>query len=100
MAEKYDGKYPADYWLTKLEYDFEQNNLVPPPPALYLKAIKVLFTGDATTWLFSTPRMRQIIDAGDSATVDEVREFEEALKEQFSADAEIGGKSKCCRSTL
>jgi hypothetical protein len=49
MAGRYGGKSPADRWLTQLEYDFQQNNQIPPPPALYLKAINMLPTEDAAT---------------------------------------------------
>jgi hypothetical protein len=45
----------------------------------------MLFIEDAATWLTNTPRMRQIIDTRNSATVAEVREFKEALKKQFPA---------------
>jgi hypothetical protein len=84
MAGRYDGKSPADRWLSQLEYDFQQNNQI-PPPALYLAVINMLFIEDAATWLTNTPRMRQIIDTRNSATVAEVREFKEALKKQFPA---------------
>ena len=99
LAKEYDGKSSAARWLAKLQYDFAQNNQVPPPPALYLRAIKVLFIGDAATWLDSTPRIRQIIDNRNSATAVEVQEFEEALKDKFPAGAEIHRKRKrCCSS--
>ena len=58
---------------------------VPPPPSLYLKAIDMLFVGDAATWLDSTPQMRYIVDNKAMATVTDVKEFEDALKEQFPA---------------
>ena len=83
-AGRYDGKSPADRWLTQIKYDFQQNSQI-PPPALYLKAVGMLFIEDAATWLANTPRMRQIIDTGNSATAAEVREFEEALRKQFPA---------------
>ena len=92
MAGKYDGKSAAARWLTQLKYDFQQNNQVPPPPELYLTAIDMLFIGDAANWLDTTPRMREIIDTSNKATAAEVREFEEALKKQFSASFL---KSKC-----
>jgi hypothetical protein len=85
MAREYDGKSSAAHWLTKLGYDFEQSGQVPPPPSLYLKAIDMLFVGDAATWLDSTPQMRYIVDNKAAATVIDVREFEDALKEQFPA---------------
>lgn len=85
MAREYDGKSSAARWLTKLGYDFEQSGQVPPPPSLYLKAIDMLFVGDAATLLDSTPQMRYIVDNKATATVTDVKEFEDALKEQFPA---------------
>jgi hypothetical protein len=83
-AGRYDGKSPADRWLSRLAYDFQQNDQI-PPPSLYLAVINMLFIEDAATWLANTPRMHQIIDTRNSATVAEVRELEEALKKQFPA---------------
>jgi hypothetical protein len=85
MSREYDGKSSAACWLTKLKYDFEQSGQLPPPPSLYLKAIDMLFVGDAATWLNSTPQMRYIADNKATATVADVKEFEDALKEQFPA---------------
>jgi len=85
MACEYDGKSSAARWLTKLGYDFEQSGQVPPPPSLYLKAIDMLFVGDAATWLDSTPQMRHIVDNRATATATDVKESEDALKEQFPA---------------
>ena len=45
----------------------------------------MLFVGDAATWLDSTPQMCHIVDNMATTTVADVKEFEDALKEQFPA---------------
>jgi hypothetical protein len=45
----------------------------------------MLFVGDAATWLDSTLQMRYIVDNKATATAADVKEFEDALKEQFPA---------------
>jgi len=85
MAREYDGKSSAARWLTKLGYDFEQSGQVPPSPSLYLKAIDMLFVGDAATWLDRTLQMRYIVNNKATATAADVKEFEDAMKEHFPA---------------
>jgi hypothetical protein len=45
----------------------------------------MLFVGDAATRRDSTPQMRHIVDNRATATAADVKEFEDALKEQFLA---------------
>jgi len=45
----------------------------------------MLFVGDAAAWLDSTPQIRYIVDNKATATATDLKEFEDALKEQFPA---------------
>lgn len=60
MCGTFDGESNAARWLTKLLYDFERAGHSHSPPAMYLRAIDMLFEGKAATWLDSNPRVRAL----------------------------------------
>lgn len=83
MCGTFDGESNAARWLTKLLYDFERAGHSHPPPAMYLRAIDMLFEGKAATWLDSNPRVRALVDLGIEATADTICELNDALKEEY-----------------
>ena len=53
-------------------------------PELFLEALEILTNGNASLWLDSSYRFRDMIDRRDEATEEDVEALREALISEFS----------------
>ncbi|POS82298.1 hypothetical protein EPUL_004695 [Erysiphe pulchra] len=78
----FKGKQPASRWLARLAYERKRvgRKIIPEE---FFEAVEILFEDDAANWLDSNVRYRRIIDNRESATMEDVDEFETAMRCEF-----------------
>ncbi|KAI0995489.1 hypothetical protein K3495_g12690, partial [Podosphaera aphanis] len=80
---QFDGSVSAARWLDNISFQFEVVGHTKPPPALMLRVINMLCTGEAAEWIDSTPRVREEIADRLNATDSSVAYVKSALEERF-----------------
>ncbi|KAG6113454.1 hypothetical protein E4U13_003772 [Claviceps humidiphila] len=92
-VDSFDGSEDVQRWLKRLRRSYRLvNGNQDVGPSDLIQAMDSALRGEAAKFMETTPLLRLIVDQADdfTATPDDLVLFENALRDRFDVDAEVG----------